>query len=217
MRLIRKQLPLLCALALVITASLLHSPTAAQTNFNEGFETGTKTAYAIGDVTLSTGVWTFDDSLIGNLTTDHKVGSAAARVRNTGSLTMKFDVSSAGTVTIQHAVFGTDGSSTWELWDSTNGGASFTKVGSTVTTSSTTLSTASFTVNVSGNVRFSIRKVSGGTNRLNFDNVTISAYSQQSASEHLVMGNPSNAVTSINQPTNYLLDKPQYAVSYNRD
>jgi endonuclease G len=31
------------------------------------------------------------------------------------------------------------------------------------------------------------------------------------------MGNPSNAVVDINQPGNYLLDKPQYAVSYNRD
>lgn len=38
-----------------------------------------------------------------------------------------------------------------------------------------------------------------------------------SASEHLVMGNPSNAVANVSQPNNYLLDKPQYAVSYNRD
>jgi endonuclease G, mitochondrial len=217
MRLIRKQLALLCTLAFVVAALLLHVPTSAQTTFNEGFESGTKTAYAIGNVTLSTGVWTFDDALIGNLSTDHKTGTAAARVRNVGSLTMQFDVASAGTVTVQHAVFGTDGSSNWELWSSTNGGGSFTKVGSTVTTSSTSLSTASFTVNISGSVRFSIRKVSGGTNRLNFDNITISSYTQQSASEHLVMGNPSNAVTDVNQPTNYLLDKPQYAVSYNRD
>lgn len=38
-----------------------------------------------------------------------------------------------------------------------------------------------------------------------------------SSSEHLTMGNPSNAVPDVNQPLNYLLDKPQYAVSYNRD
>jgi endonuclease G len=38
-----------------------------------------------------------------------------------------------------------------------------------------------------------------------------------STSVHLTMGNPSNAVTDVNQPFNYLLDKPQYAVSYNRD
>ena len=37
------------------------------------------------------------------------------------------------------------------------------------------------------------------------------------AQEHLVMGNPSNAATDVNQPLNYLLAKPQYAVGYNRD
>jgi endonuclease G, mitochondrial len=68
-------------------------------------------------------------------------------------------------------------------------------------------------------IRFSLRKVSGGTNRLNFDNITISAYTTPPppAGEHLTMGNPSNAVTNINQPANYLLDKSQYAVFYNRD
>ena len=40
---------------------------------------------------------------------------------------------------------------------------------------------------------------------------------QVSSSEHLVMGNPSNAVTDVNQPTNYLLEKTQYALSYHRD
>ena len=39
----------------------------------------------------------------------------------------------------------------------------------------------------------------------------------QPLSEHLTLGNPSGAVTDINQPTNYLLSKPQYALSYHRD
>ncbi|HSS22101.1 MAG TPA: DNA/RNA non-specific endonuclease [Pyrinomonadaceae bacterium] len=37
------------------------------------------------------------------------------------------------------------------------------------------------------------------------------------ANEHLTMGNPSNATTDVNQPANYLMEKAQYAVSYNRD
>jgi endonuclease G, mitochondrial len=37
-----------------------------------------------------------------------------------------------------------------------------------------------------------------------------------SGSIHLTMGNPSNAVVDVNSPNNYLLDKPQYAVSYNK-
>ena len=35
--------------------------------------------------------------------------------------------------------------------------------------------------------------------------------------EHLAMGNPSGAVADVNQPTNYLMNKPQYALSYHRD
>jgi endonuclease G len=216
MNTIRKQFALLCALTLIVTASLFHLPVRAQT-FNEGFETGTKTSYADATVQLSTGLWDFNDALIGNLSTDRRTGTASARIRNTGSITMLFNVSSAGTVTIQHAIFGTDASSTWELWKSTDGGINFTKVGSTVSTTSTTLATATFIVNTASVVRFSIRKVSGGTNRINIDNVTISSFSSQPSSEHLVMGNPSNAVANVNQPGNYLLDKPQYAVSYNRD
>jgi endonuclease G len=189
----------------------------AQTT-TEGFESGTKTSYAAADVNLTTGYWNFNDALIGNLSTDRKNGAQSARIRNTGSISMDFDVAGAGTVTIQHAVFSSDGSSSWELWESTDAGNTYIKVGTTVNTTSTALTTASFAVNISGSIRFSIRKVGGGANRINIDDVSIGSYgSQQSASEHLVMGNPSNAVVNVNQPGNYLLDKPQYAVSYNRD
>ncbi|MDT7687776.1 MAG: endonuclease mitochondrial [Acidobacteriota bacterium] len=217
MRAFRKPVALACALALLAVLLTLPFRAGAQTS-TEGFESGTKTAYAAADVFLTTGWWYFDDSLVGNLSTDRKTGAASARIRNIGAISTEFDYASAGTVTIQHAVFGTDGASSWELWVSTNGGASFTKVGATVNTSSTTLQTASFTVNSSGAVRLSIRKVGGGANRINIDNVAVSPYtSQPPAGEHLTMGNPSNAVVDVNQPANYLLDKTQYAVSYNRD
>ena len=38
-----------------------------------------------------------------------------------------------------------------------------------------------------------------------------------SADDNLAMGNPSGAVASTSSPANYLLTRPQYAVSYNRD
>lgn len=38
-----------------------------------------------------------------------------------------------------------------------------------------------------------------------------------STSEHLALGNPSNAAVDVNQSCNYLLDKAQYAVGYCRD
>ncbi|TGD77960.1 hydrolase [Hymenobacter wooponensis] len=145
--------------------------------FPEGFETGTKTAYTTGSVTLGSGSWTLNDALLGNTTADPKTGAQSVRVRNVGSVGMNFDATTgAGVVTVQHAVYGTDASSQWELWVSQNSGSSYTKVGSTITSSSSALSTASFTVNLSGNVRLQIRKISGGTNRINIDNVTLEQY-----------------------------------------
>ncbi|HXG86485.1 MAG TPA: DNA/RNA non-specific endonuclease [Pyrinomonadaceae bacterium] len=191
----------------------------AQTyTLNEGFEAGGKTSYAAANVTLGSGSWYMDDALTGNSTSDRKTGSWSARVRNVGKVSMNFNVASAGTVSIQHGVFGTDGSSGWELWKSTDGGSTWTKVGSTVTTGSTTLSTASFTVNSASAIRFQVRKVSGGTNRVNIDNIAATAYgTTTSSSVHLTMGNPSNAITDVNKPTNYLMEKAQYALSYHRD
>jgi endonuclease G, mitochondrial len=195
------------------------------TLLNEGFEAGGKSAYAAANVTLGSGSWYLDDALTGNTASDRKTGSWSSRVRELGKVRMNFDVASAGTMTIQHAVYGADGASTWELWKSTSGGSTWTKVGSTVTTSSTTLSTASFTVNNTGSIRFEIRKVSGGANRINFDNVTVTSYTAAtptptppvSTSVHLTMGNPSGAVANASFPTNYLMEKPQYAMSYHRD
>lgn len=192
----------------------------AATVLDEGFESGGKSSYAAANVNLDSGSWYLDDALTGSLSSDRKVGSYAARVRQSGKVRMNFDVSSAETISIQHAKFGSDGTSTWELWKSTNGGSSWTKVGSTITTSSTSLQTVNFTINSSNAVRFEIRKVSGGSNRINFDEIIIEDQASPpppSGSVHLTMGNPSNAVTDVNQPTNYLMEKTGYVLSYHRD
>jgi endonuclease G, mitochondrial len=213
------------------SAGFLSSGSQAATILTEGFEAGGKTAYAAANVSLGTGSWNLNDALTGNTTSDRKTGSYSARVRNTGIVTMNFNTSSAGTVSVQHAVYGTDGSSTWELYKSTNSGSTWTKVGSTVTTSSTSISTASFTVNNAGAIRFEVRKISGGANRINIDNISITDYvaatptptptatatPPPSSSVHLTMGNPSGATASVGQPTNYLMEKPQFAMSYHRD
>ncbi len=205
----------------------------AATILTEGFEAGGKTAYAAANVTLGTGSWYLNDALTGNTASDRKTGSWSARVRELGTVRMNFNVSSAGTVSVQHAKYGTDANSTWELYQSTNSGSTWTKVGSTVTTSSTSLTTANFTVNSAIAIRFELRKISGGANRINFDNISITDYiaatptptptptptatPPPSSSVHLTMGNPSGATTSIAQTTNYLMEKPQYALSYHRD
>lgn len=148
------------------------------TTLLENFETGTKAAYAVANVTLSTGSWSFNDALIGNSASDRKNGTQSARVRNSGILSTNFDYTTgASTVTVAHALYGTDASSTWQLWYSTNAGASYVQSGSTITTSSTTLQTASFTINVAGNIRFQVRKTDGSTNRINFDDFSVTSYS----------------------------------------
>jgi endonuclease G len=219
--------------ALLGSLSFFTNHSSAATNLSEGFEAGGKSAYAAADVTLGSGSWNLDDALTGNTTSDRRVGTWSARVRNTGNVTMNFNVANAGTFSVQHAVYGSDGSSTFELWKSTNNGSTWTKVGSTVTTSSTTLTTANFTVNSAAAVRFQLRKVSGGTNRINYDSISITSYSAPTptptptvsptptppptSNENLTMGNPSNATTDVNQPLNYLMQKTQYCMSYNRD
>jgi endonuclease G len=189
---------------------------AVYSTFPETFESGSKGSYAAADVTLSTGVWNFDDALIGTLSTDRKNGAKSARIENSGLITMKFDVTNgASEVDIKHAVFSSDGSSTWQLWYSTDGGSTWTQTGSTITTSSTTLTTATFLMNINGNVRFQVRKLSGG--RLNLDDFSITDNSSggggATRDDNMGMGNPSSAGTS--DANNYLMVKTQYALAYN--
>jgi hypothetical protein len=140
----------------------------------ETFESGTKSTYAAADVTLATGVWNLDDALIGGLAGDAKDGAHAARLRNSGRVTMQFDRSSgAGTVTIKHAAYSGDGAGSWGLFVSSDGGASWSQVGATVSSSATTLATASFAVNCSGTVRLDVRKLDGGSNRIDIDDISV--------------------------------------------
>jgi len=160
----------------------LSIPKANSATISEGFETGVKGSYAAADVTLSTGVWNFNEALIGNLASDAKSGIQSARIRNSGRITMRFNrTTGAGTIIIKHAKFGSDANTTWELWCSTNSGSSWSKIGSTVTTNSTTLQTATFTPNISGTVRCEVRKTDGTSNRTNIDDIEITDYGSSSS------------------------------------
>jgi len=172
------------------TNGIAVKPSAVVTTITEDFETGGKSAYAAANVTLTTGSWNLSDALTGNTSADVKNGSWSARVRNSGVLSMNFDKSNgASTITVKHALYGTDGNGTWGLWYSTNSGSTYTQSGSSVTTSSSTLTTQTFTLNVSGSIRIQVRKTDGGTNRINFDDITINDYT--------VTSNPVPTLTSI--------------------
>lgn len=195
---------------------------AVVAGFPETFESGTKTAYAAAAVSLTSGSWYLNNALIGTSASDAKNGSKSVRITGTGTVTMQFNVTTgASSVSIKHAAFGSDGSSTWELWMSTNSGSSYTKVGSTVTTSGRTLQTATFLMSVTGNVRFEIRKLTGTSFRINIDDFTINdniggGGGGGADGDHIAMGNPSGATNSISNENNYLMQKIQYTLSYNR-
>lgn len=183
----------------------------------ETIEAGIKTNYTTANVTLSTGSWNFQDAMIGTSSSDRKVGAKAARIQNTGRLTMNFDLTNgASQVTVRHARFSNESSSSWALFVSTNSGSTWSQVGNNVSTTSTTLGTATFNVSFTGNVRFQIRKLSGG--RLNIDNITVSDIVMPlfpDNDNYLTMGNPSGAVTDVNVPNNYLLVRSQFVLGYN--
>ena len=161
-----------------------HVLTTRAVSLTEGFEVGAtspKTAYDVapagsssGDnVTLQAKSWNIFDGLIGNTASDKKAGTWSTRVRNTGKITMLFNVTTGiSTVTVKHATYGTDVASQWGLWYSTNSGSTWTQSGANTTTTST-LQTKTFTLNITGTARIEIRKVSGGTNRINIDDIVI--------------------------------------------
>lgn len=188
---------------------------AVYPNWPETFNTGSKGAYAAANVTLGTGSWNLSDALLGNSASDRKNGAQSVRMQNTGMITMNFNLTNgAASVSIQHAKYGTDANSTWSLWYSTNSGSSWTQTGSTVTTSSTSLSAANFTLTVTGNIRFQLRKLSGG--RLNIDDFSVNdnVNNTPTQDDNLAMGNPSGATTDAAFPNNYLVVKTQYTLAF---
>ncbi|HEX4416398.1 MAG TPA: DNA/RNA non-specific endonuclease [Kofleriaceae bacterium] len=198
----------------------------------EGFEAGSKASYAAANVTLGSGTWNLDDALIGSLSTDVFTGTRSARVRNSGHVTMEFDrTTGAGTVTLHHATYGSDASGTWGLFSSQNGGSTWTQVGTSRSTTAGSFSTATFTVNLSGTIRFDIRKLDGGSNRINIDDISITDFgtggggggsgsgsggtgSGAALSKHTTLGIPGPLSTTA-PSDNFVSIKSGYVVSYN--
>ncbi|MDQ2795334.1 MAG: hypothetical protein M3Y12_15205, partial [Bacteroidota bacterium] len=142
--------------------------------FPETFEAGSKGAYEEADEPLATGAWHFQDALIGSAPPDHAHGERAARLRNLGRVSMRFDAK-AGVrrITISAAAYGTDGPSTWELWLSRDGGRTYARTGAPVLTSGPTLTPHVFAGLANEPLRLEIRKTSGPQNRLDIDDIVL--------------------------------------------
>lgn len=209
------------------------NPSRLSNAFYENFEAVHKTTYDAETRTLTTGTWYFEDALIGEDIEDNKYNTSAIRLRYSGRVAMDFDITEgAAHIRIQHGIYGRDQASDWQLWVSTDSGETFEQLGETQT-ASFVLSPADFTLNQTGNIRLEIRKVSGGANRLNIDDVEVVYYSLEpeepddpvipedpaipgADNSHILFGNPSGATTNVANENNYLMDKGQYVLSYNR-
>jgi endonuclease G len=147
---------------------------SAPAPFPETFEAGSKGAYGDADEPLATGAWHFQDALIGSSPQDHAHGQRAARLRNMGRLSMRFDAQ-AGVrrITISAAAYGTDGPSTWELWVSRDGGRTYVRTGAPVVTSGPALVPHVFAGLANEPLRLEIRKTSGQKNRLDIDDIVL--------------------------------------------
>ncbi|MBT8295267.1 MAG: DNA/RNA non-specific endonuclease [Gramella sp.] len=196
----------------------------------EDYESGSKGSYAAGSVDLPSGMWYLEDALLGSLDNDRKTGAKSVRIRDFGILEMDFDVLGAQSLSFSHAVYGSDGNSSWELQASLDQGASWSTINGTQTSSSINLEQITFTLDYTEPVRFRIVKLTGSGDRINIDDLVIGGTEATTdgggstgggptnlGDVHLTMGNPSGAITDINFPNNYLLDKEEYVMSYSRD
>ena len=176
----------LAAFALLACSQQPKEPATAETSkapssqapaarpFPETFESGSKGAYEEADEPLATGLWHFQDALIGSSPQDHKSGQHAARLRNQGRLSMRFDATpGVRRVSISAAAYGSDGPSTWELWLSRDGGRTYARTGQPVLTSGPKLVAHVFAGVTNEPLRLEIRKTSGSTNRLDFDDIVL--------------------------------------------
>ncbi len=150
-------------------------------NFDGAGET--KAGYASGSVTLSGISWNMTEALIGTEVGEIIGGARTARLRGYGAtaMTMLADkADGAGTISFQYRRYnGADTQATYGVEISSNGGTTWTPVGSGFTApASSDIQDFNETVNVSGNVRFRIVcRTAGSTNRrLNLDNILITDY-----------------------------------------
>ncbi|TKK69344.1 DNA/RNA non-specific endonuclease [Ilyomonas limi] len=235
-----KPLLLLCiSLACFIFSSCQQPTQAVAVNaandvaFREDFSGASKPTYTSAIINFKTGDWYLADALIGTSKSDVTESGAAVRIRNSGKLGMGFDVNGAQRVYVGYAVYANDQPSTWQLWMSTNGGDTYRQVGSTITAGNRTVQKIAFDVDQTGNVRFEIRKASGGKNRLLITSLAIAASGvvntppkssgnneQLTATagdnSNTLLGNPTNALHNLSSGDNYLIDHGYYIESYNK-
>jgi endonuclease G len=210
----------------------------AALSFREDFETGSKRAYTAGEVKLGSGSWLLEGALLGNSPADLKLGDHSLRIAPGGKAEMRFDFEALpDTLSFFYGPYGNDRDVNLSLWYSNNGGRSWKEFSKNMRNPNQNFSTAQFefTLGFKAPIRFSIHN--DGTGRVNVDRFGTGAPGKAPAiagaetpktadggpaqvpaggdNSSLLLGNPSNAKTDPSSKTNYLLEHPEYTLSYN--
>ncbi|MDH4460332.1 MAG: DNA/RNA non-specific endonuclease [Flectobacillus sp.] len=223
----------------VVTSSSVKVKVA--TNFPEGFDDASKNKYEGGTISVSSGQWYLENAMMGSADNDSKHGTKAIRVKESGKISMAFDVPTGiQQLKFNYAVYQLDQSVTFDVYLSKNGGSSWTRINSTTATNKV-LKELSLILNTAEACRIEIRKTDGTSNRLNIDDLSIVTYqtgtyyppapptpspsptpspnkkSVATRDNNLTLGNPSGAVKNTSYEDNYLMEKQAYSLSYNRN
>lgn len=195
----------------------------------ENMESGSKAGYATGDAQLGSGLWLLTDALIGRTNGDVKTAGAALRLKPGGMAETRFGIiAQAGSASVQYANFSSDKGAALAVFFSEDAGAHW-QAAARSAKASRELQRVRFNIPVGKTIR--LRFVNTGTGRLNLDNLELTGKafadsgviqaSTPGATVHtgppgrddnMALGNPSNAAADKN---NFLMKKPQYALSYN--
>lgn len=196
----------------------------------ENMEHGSKASYAAGDVRFQSGLWRLTDALTGRTVGDVKNDKAALRLKPGGMAETRFGIRlQSGNASVQYAGFSNDAGGVLHVFFSEDAGGHWHIAGKSATAGSE-LQRLSFRIPVGKTIR--LRFVNAGTGRLNVDDLALSGkvVADNEASQanievivpsnipgrddNMALGNPSRAGKDKN---NFLVAKPQYALSYNND
>tara|TARA_R110000868_G_scaffold410693_1_gene699766 strand:+ start:5031 stop:7610 length:2580 start_codon:yes stop_codon:yes gene_type:complete len=186
---------------LLITLSF---STITQAQLVEDFDTGDKSGYPGGSVTLSTGDWYFEEALLGNLTNDKCNGTQCVRMdRRDGvdtEIYMLFDkADGADEISFSIANYGNTSGNGVQVQYSTDAGSSWENLGDPIQATSSLVQSV-LSVQKSGAIRFKF--VQSGSERLNLDDLTITDFVEAQDSATLAvtvdaLGTEDNAVVTF--------------------